>query len=293
MIYCIALIGMRPDLSAGNAVRAAPSYYGRPFKNIMESLPFLLLSDKQYEALPDHLKPAKGNEAAKAKGLLTDKVTGNSPYWLCSPSGVKPDLVKVVSGNGRQDDAQTPAWSGYGVRVFLPIDRAVCDLIKKPSPAGAGHSETVYPDWAIVELPGAGKCLLAKTIFEPYRYDYSRGSKGKPQFEGSQIQKRIRSYEFARDYVELSLYGVLTRRAGAAVGQAAPANGSAAGGGSIDVWEIWNASGGDPESAERLLKGILAAKLKAANNSRAAQAEVLKLSQEILPQLKKMAVPKA
>ena len=54
-----------------------------------------------------------------------------------------------------------------------------------------------------------------------------------------------------------------------------------ASGESVDVFEVVAACGGDFEAAERALREILAAKLKEGGNSRAAQAEVLRLSKQL------------
>ncbi|GHV03273.1 hypothetical protein FACS1894211_15870 [Clostridia bacterium] len=277
-----------------------------------QGLPFLLLSDAQYETLHPALQPAKGTPDAIARGLLADKMTGYSPYWLGSPSGVKPDLVKIVSGNGFQDTSQSPSWTGCGARVLLPVTRAVCSQIELPAQTGKGYGETRYADWATVDLPFMEyqkpvlrPCLLAKVIFEPHRFDYGRGLKGKPLFEGSEIQARIQSPEFAAEYVDRSLYVILTRSAAPRAAKTPPAAprfvkkpvpaAKAADpvpvvptidpGDEIDVSVVWRANNGNFEMTRLALNQILAQRLRDAARDPKAQSEIVALSARLNEEL--------
>jgi len=191
-----------------------------------KGLPFRLLNDKQYDALPHDLKAAHGTNAAKATGLLVEECNGCSPYWLCSPSLVKKELVKVVSARGVQDDSQSPSWLGHGVRVFIPVTKTTFDRLSKDyirGSDGKGYHATLYPDWVFIVLPveikekGETKtipmrCLFSKNIIASLRYDYGRGMKGKSDFKGSELQKKMHSPEFCEKFIDLSLYEILAKQ---------------------------------------------------------------------------------
>jgi len=188
-------------------------------------LPFLLLNEEQFYALPQALRAARGSDAAIKNGLLKDEASGNSPYWLSDASQIWTDSVKVVSGAGVQDTALLPNWTGNGVRVFMPITKAAFDAIARAAVTGADRKyyfETAYPEWAIADLPFAAKngrqtkavimrCIVSKVLFEECKYDYGRGPTGKPVFKGSLIQKRVNGPQFAAAYVRPELYALLSQ----------------------------------------------------------------------------------